>query len=205
MEEKEQIIEATGWHVWADGYYVQKVDRCILLGEDWHYHVIEDNEGKSTDNWEADYERDSTDPLVLLSKDLAIEQAEREEEQAKLREDAKRLEEESEDTPLIERISKFPISRVRRIVEKATGSFTVEWKDDVRGRKEMEHLAKMLEEGGISQLSNDSASFIPFGSIDRLMFSKGATVVTTKGGLSYKFGGDGDYDLIRRALSIYSK
>ena len=54
MEEKEQIIEITGWHVWADGYYVQKVDRCILLGEDWHYHVIEDNEGKSTDNWEAD-------------------------------------------------------------------------------------------------------------------------------------------------------
>lgn len=205
MKENEQIIEATGWHVWCDGDGVQKVDRCIRLGRYWHYHVIEDVEGNPADEWSMDGDQRGTNPLIFPTKDLAHKEEERQEEEYKKTKKAREAEEDTEDAPLVEKLGDMDTSRFLRVIEKAGFGYVPVWRPQKLAWESRDRALSIIRDGYITHTVEGKETIIPLGSIDHVSVENGTTRVTTKSGASFLYKGDWKYDDISKAISIFNK
>lgn len=202
MKENEKMIEVTGWHAWCDGDGVKKVDRFICLSGDWHYHVIENEDGVAVDMWSFDSDNHSDDPIIFEKKADAIAEDKRMDDEYKMDRDARLKKEDAEDAPLVAKLNALPIARVTRIVEKAQPRFSV------IGQCTMEELRTNLEAvkiffaGGVT---TDENAFIPLGAIDHVYVSRKATCVVTKANATFIFPGAQHYNAIHIAMRIFSR
>lgn len=204
MKENEQIIEATGWHVWCSGDGIKKVDRCIRLGEYWHYHVIEDEEGEPADEWSADYEQLGTDPLIFETKELADKEQERQDETFSIDQEARQAKEDAEDAPLVEKLASLPIRRIQRIVGKSNSDLVAVWSSQKSEWESTEQALSLIHTGHITHTVKGKKTIIPLGSIDSIALEGDTTRVTTKSGDSYLYEGKGKYEVFYNALTIFN-
>lgn len=202
MKENEQIIEATGWHVWSNGDGTKKVDRCIRLGQEWHYHVIEDEEGDPADEWSADYEQLGTDPLIFPTKDLADKEEERQtKEYRKSRED-REAEEDAEDAPLVEKLASLSPDRLQRVVEKTESGYVAVWGSYKRQWERTDRALDLVRYGYITHTVKNKKTVIPLGSIDHVTIEDGYTRVTTKSGDFFLYEGKEKYEAVSEAITF---
>lgn len=204
MNANEQIIEVVGWHAWCDGDGIKKVDRCIRLGNKWHYHVIEDEEGNTSDNWSFDYEQLGENPLIFPTKFLAEKEEERQKKEHEKSKEARISEEDAEDAPLVEKLASLPFNRIQRIVEKTDRGLVAVW-DSWKVRMEnIEEAIDIVQSGSITHTIKGRKTFIPLTSIDHVAIEGDDTRVTTKSGDSYLYEGKQWYMAITIALTFFN-
>lgn len=204
MNANEQIIEVVGWHAWCDEDGIKKVDRCIRLGNEWHYHVIEDEDGNAADKWSSDFEQLGTDPLVFPTRFLAEKEKERQEEEYKKSQKVKEAEWDAEDAPLVEKLASLAMGRIQRIVEKTGSGLVAVWGSWKVRMENIEEAIDLVKAGCITHTIKGRKTFIPLASIDHVAIEGDDTRITTKSGDSYLYIGKQWYRSITIALTIFN-
>jgi hypothetical protein len=205
MYEKEQIIEITGWHCWCDGDGIQKVDRCIFLGDAWHYHVIEDQDGKQSDFWTFDSEQEGEDPHIYSTLNAALVEEKRQQKESERSEEERRVMEDLEDAPIVAKLMAMPTNRMCRVIEKSSGNdirFIMSW-EKVRLFKRDKAL-DIFFRGGIDFSVNGRPAFIPLGSIDYVEKRGQSTAVVTKSGKVFLYADKDSLEVFTYALKIFN-
>ena len=206
MKEKEQVIEKTGWHCWCDGDGIQRVDRCILLGDAWWYHVIEDTDGEHLDEWQMDCAMVGPDPRIFFDKESALLEQERLDEKWKKSAMGRQKEMDAELAPLVEQVKGLGYDYLSRLVEIAFGPrFRVSFDHEVDERERQDMVLNMIKNGGTYHIvAGKSTTFIPIGSIDHVEKRNGGTQVVSKSGKVFLYEGEEKYRVLVTALKIYN-
>ena len=205
MYEKEQIIEITGWHCWCDGDGVTKVDRCIFLGDEWHYHVIEDQDGKQSDYWSGDYSQESEDPHIYSTLNAALVEEKRQQKEREMSEEERREREDLEDAPIVAKLKAMPTARMCRVFNKSSDNIRciTSWEKDRLHKKDM--ALEIFFGGGIDYITvKGRTAFIPLGSIDYVEMQGQSTAVVTKSGKVFLYADKDSLEVFTYALKIFN-
>lgn len=202
--EKEQMFEITGWYAAYDDYVVMKVDRCIHLGNAWHYHVLIDADGDEVDTWYADFEHNDECPGIYETKEQAEERVKLEQGAWKNREQAIQKKHDVEDAPLVEKLHDLGTDRVSRMVKKAFPACNLMSDMSMDVLRSQSRILEILLDGGIDHEKGNTSTFIPLGSIDTIQVDCSTTTVMTKTAVAYIYKGVTMGNYLKTALKIYN-